>query len=598
MKARSTLSSWLRGIVLAAFVPAGVTAQSAVHAPGATGSWTYLDSLPAPDLRSDLGGHTLPITTSVPRAQAFFDQGMAMNHGFWEVEAYRAFREATRLDPDAAMAWWGLYETVRRFAPRERADEAEAALAAARSLAEAATDVERRYIRATVVRDSVGGTDGKVAYEAALEALIEAHADQVHARLLLARSLGFSDPYGRAILEGVVRSHPDLAAGHHYWLHAWETTSEERALPSAEVIAELAPGIGHLVHMPGHTYYALGRYEDAILAFRSAARVDQAHLRESGIAIIDQALAVHNIHYLSLALAEVGRRDEAYALADSLAASLTISPDRTRALQRFSYFYQGLVLPVKVALRFSDWDAASRALEALPPDDPDLYGATSPLYRAALRDYVGGQQALGRADLQAAAHAAETLAARLWRAQREGPYPSWLHRLLGPMALELDAGVALGRAEGETAIRLLESAVALEDSIVGMTDPPYYARPTREALAGALLELGRAAEALEVAEAALAIRPASPFAESLRDRATAVLDAAQPSTHSVRTRKRPPLLPADHAAQVRTPACASNAGHPVDGADAGGPTPAGALGGGRSGGDSGCAAAARGSAVP
>ena len=72
-------------------------------------------------LMKGMGRVRFPVTTSVQEAQLFFTQGVAQLHGFWYFEAERSFRQAAMLDPDCAMAYWGM--TVANRGNAERAKD-------------------------------------------------------------------------------------------------------------------------------------------------------------------------------------------------------------------------------------------------------------------------------------------------------------------------------------------------------------------------------------------------------------------------------------------------------------------------------------------
>ena len=165
-------------------------------------------------------GHTcFPVTTTSPLAQRYMDQGMALLHGFWYYEALRSFRQATKLDPQCAMAWWGLYQT-----PRGGRAEKRRAFREFKTLSPQVSDREQRYIRATIQLDSLG----RQAYIEEMQTLIERYPDDVEAKIFLTRFLmrgyrpdrpreGEPDPQG--IVRPLLVTHPDHLGAHHYYIH-------------------------------------------------------------------------------------------------------------------------------------------------------------------------------------------------------------------------------------------------------------------------------------------------------------------------------------------------------------------------------------------
>src|SRR5579872_1425979 len=106
-------------------------------------SGTKLRELPPPPLMQGIGDASLKIATTSVQAQAYFNQGLRLLHCFWDFEAYRAFKESARQDPNAAMAYWGEFEALKMRGPV--IDEARAALEKAKSLMDKASDHERLY---------------------------------------------------------------------------------------------------------------------------------------------------------------------------------------------------------------------------------------------------------------------------------------------------------------------------------------------------------------------------------------------------------------------------------------------------------------------
>src|SRR5579872_5584908 len=140
--------------------------------------------MPAPRKLAGIGTSHLTITTSSPQAQAWFDQGLNLLHCFWDFEAYRAFKEAARLDPDAAMAWWGMVQSLSGY--KAMAEESDAAEAKAKALLPNISEHEQFYIRAKQKREKEDD------YQREMEALMDKYPDDIDAKLFFA----LSRPYG------------------------------------------------------------------------------------------------------------------------------------------------------------------------------------------------------------------------------------------------------------------------------------------------------------------------------------------------------------------------------------------------------------------
>ena len=484
---------------------------------------TAVRDLPPARLMTGLGTAHIAITTRVPMAQRFFDQGLNLLHAFWDTEAYRAFREAARLDPDAAMPQWGLYMALAQNG-KEMARERAAALVRATELAPRASAHEQYYLRAIALQ--ADPAKGRGAYIAEMEALIDRHPSDVEAQLLLANLL--STPassyapdgrprdgklYGQAILRNLLRTHPRHAAVHHYWIHAVENGPRpQEALPSVVALTRLAPGSGHLRHMPGHVYYRLGRYDDARRAFLSSARFDERYMRAEGVQPIDNWNYVHNLDYLVAAEAEIGRYDQALVYAERL-RDIHADPARANSSGIGYLTFGGHTAVARLQMRFARWHEAADALPsatAAPVTD-------SPLLRGdyqGLRAYALGMAAAQHGRVEEAALRLRELEAALaplttGRIQDGGDwYFRHAIRVLQVNVRELEGMTASARGDHDRALAILrEAAVAERD--LGYWEPPHYARPVLESLAGAAIRAGRLDEAQAAYQAVLALRPNS-----------------------------------------------------------------------------------------
>lgn len=479
-------------------------------------------ALPPPRSIPGIGTGTLPITTKSAEAQAWFDQGVRLLHAFWDIEAYRAFREAARLDPDAAMPQWGLF-TALGFNAQEQAEERSAALERAIALGERATERERYYIRAaSYLADPA---KGRPAYIAEMEALIDRYPADVEAKLFLANLLstppGSYAPngrpregklYGQSILRNLLVTHPDHAAVHHYWIHAVENGPRpEEALDSARKLPKLAPGSGHLLHMPGHIYYRLGRFAEAREAFLAATRRELAYMKEQNIDPVSNWNYTHNLDYLVGNCAEDGRYEEGLRWATEL-ESIAVA-GRLRARGAGYILYGAHTARARLQMRYGLWDAAA---ESLAETRPHLTSSPrSANYLDAVLAFARGMGAVMRTNL---ARANEQLAALVQAQERlnasePAPMPSdWYlahaKRIAAVHELELRGAILSAEGKHEDAIAKLRQAVAQETEL-GYWEPPHYARPIQETLASAHLHAGQYDQAIEAWIAALERRPNS-----------------------------------------------------------------------------------------
>ncbi|HEY9217134.1 MAG TPA: hypothetical protein VIO94_03735, partial [Phenylobacterium sp.] len=271
-----------------------------------------------------LGKHSHKISTTNPQAQKFFDQGVNLVFGFNHAEAIRSFREAARLDPDCAMCWWGvayaLGPNINLPMEADAIPAAWAALTKAQSLAAKASPVEREWIDALAVRYSPDPKSDRksmdIGYAEAMARLARRHPRDLDAQTFYAEAMMDTQPWdywapdGKspkghggqivATLEKVLKANPDHPGALHLYIHAVEaSTTPERAEAAADRLLVLMPGAGHIVHMPSHIYYRVGRYADSIRVNEQAAQADEAYIaacRAQGF--YPAAYYGHNIHFL------------------------------------------------------------------------------------------------------------------------------------------------------------------------------------------------------------------------------------------------------------------------------------------------------------
>ena len=493
---------------------------------GGMASDAYPD-LPPPPLMQGIGSASLKITTNSEQAQAYFNQGLRLLHDFWDFESYRAFKEAARLDPDAAMAYWGEFEALKMRGPAK--DDTRAALDKAKSLMDKASDHERYYIRAAEHELSDKPED-QTAYEHEMETLIDRYPDDQDAQALYAldRMDGYNangDPrsgeiYAQALLRNLLAAHPENAAANHYWIHAVEDSAHpELALHSAEVLASMAPSSGHMVHMPGHIYWRIGDYERARESFLASMHVDEAYMASEKIEAANDWNYAHNLAYLIAACAEAGRYHEGL----EIAKKLRDIPSPTGMTAASFVVWAGASV-ARVHIRFGDWEAV--------PKDPIAFGRSASTitpaaqsYADGLDTYARGMGAIEKGDLAEAARQSDLLDASLWRLEASKPAkkpdemdmsavepseddPTQVLNLLGTMSLDLRGNVKIAQGDADGGLKLIQQAAEKEKNL-GYSEPPRYFRPEEESLGYAYLRLKRWDDARDAFTQALHQRPKS-----------------------------------------------------------------------------------------
>lgn len=474
---------------------------------------------PAPVLREDLGQLSFPITTSVPAAQRWFDQGLRLAWAFNHEEARRAFSEAQRLDPACALCAWG---EAFVLGPNINAPMAPTAMAPARAAAEravllaaAASPVERALAGALLQRYAADPAADRAALDRAYaDAMTEVAAafpavDEV--QVLLADALMNLRPWdywerdgrtpkGRtadqlAALETVLARNPDHVGAIHLYIHTVEATrSPERAAPFAERLGALAPGAGHLVHMPAHIWYRIGRYRDSLAANIAAVAADEAYLATTtGNDAYRYTYYPHNVHFLLASAQMAGDRATAVAAAEKLAAVIS---DEVAAEIPW-------VQAIKTAPDFLHAQMSEpEAILARPHP-----GERFPLVVGTWHYARGVAAALaGRLDAARAERAAiaRILATTDFAPLEAGGLPAADILEIAGLVLDGRIAQALGR-HGEAA-DAFEQAALIEIALAYM-EPPFWYYPVDQSLGAALSAAGRPQEAIAAFERALARAP-------------------------------------------------------------------------------------------
>ena len=459
-------------------------------------------STPVP-LFDNLGAHTYAITTSVPLAQKYFDQGLRLYYGFNHAEAIRAFEEATRRDADCAMCYWGI---ALAYGPNINAPmDRDAALAAYTALQKAvdreakANARERALIHALSARYAADPPENRAtldaAYAVALREVVRQYPDDLEVATLLAEALMDLSPWNYwtpdgepradtreilAQLERVIARNPNHPGANHFYIHAVEAVQPERALPAAERLAALMPGAGHIVHMPGHIYVRVGRYLDAIAANEHAVHADETYIRDQrpGAGAYTVGYYPHNYDFLAFAASMVGRSGQSIGAAEKMT---TLVPAEMLRQAGLTFPQHHLTRHLQMKVRFSRWAdilAAPAPAEDLP-------------YARAMWQYARGRALAARGNT---ADAKEALA-RVRAATQDTS--------LAQLRLEFNtAGAILGiasevlaghiaAADGDLAgaVKLLREGARLEDALT-YGEPPEWSVPVRQELGLVLLRSG------------------------------------------------------------------------------------------------------------
>ncbi len=454
----------------------------------------------------DLGPYTRPVSTKVPAAQKAFDQGLAWAYAFNHDEARKAFREATRLDPSLAMAWWGVAlingpHINNPVVDEVHAKEAWEALGRARELAPGASDVERALIEALGSRyawpQPADRSPLDAAYAAAMEKVRARFSDDADVATLTAEALMDTRPWDQwtrdgkpqpgtetvlAALEAARKLSPRHPGALHLTIHALEASPRpERAASAADALRGLVPDASHLVHMPSHIDVRTGRWREAADANEKAVAADERYRERAGEIGFYRLYMAHNRHFLAYTAMMEGRESVALARTREVVAGL--DPAFVRENAAFADAY--LTVAGDALKRFGKWKEILAA-KAPPADLP-----VSTAFHLFLRGIA--HAALG--DVAAAEEEREAFAAALRKVPEDFYWGSNQAAAVLAVAIPyLDGEIAYRKKEYGTATAKLAEAVRLEDALK-YDEPPAWTTPSRHALGAVLLATRRPAEA-------------------------------------------------------------------------------------------------------
>ena len=472
-------------------------------------------------LHDDLGKVDFRVTTANPLAQRYFNQGLSYAYGFNHGAAIASFRAAQQLDPACALCWWGeaMAHGPNINAPMDPATNARAIAAAnyAQSLARKGTPVERALADAMVRRYSTDPNADRAALDAAyadaMLAAARAHPDNDDVALLAAEAAMDTAPWayweadrrtpkprlGEAVrlVETVWKRNPDHPQAPHLYIHLMENGPDPKMAEAAadRLATPLAAGAGHLVHMPAHIYYRLGRWKDSIRANVAAARADEAYLKQSGErGMVRYGYYPHNVHFIVSSAQMAGDMPTAIREARKLA---TIVDTETGA--KIAWTQAIHAAPYFAAVQF----ATPKEILGMGAPDARLPYVTAMRHYARASAYAALRNPAGF-DREVATIARMRQNSALFKTMIDQgvPAPDLLH-IAENVAR---ARFATARGRHAEAIRLYRQAAEIEGRIPYM-EPPYWYYPVDQSLGAALYRAGRFDEARQAFNSALAKSP-------------------------------------------------------------------------------------------
>ncbi|KAK5651778.1 hypothetical protein OQA88_11645 [Cercophora sp. LCS_1] len=492
----------------------------------------------------DLGRFHRRVTTTSPDAQRWFDRGLVWTFAFNHEESANCFERAAAIDPDCAIAYWGMAYALgpnynkpwSAFGDDELEDavsRGRRAIAVAEEKSAAASAVERALIRAIQVRypeshadlaaDTTKGRERERKYAETLESVYRDFPDDIDVAALYADALMNLTPWrlwdirsgeptpgsrtldAKAVLErGLSRNahHPGLL---HLYIHLMEMSRHpEMALRWADNLRGLVPDAGHLHHMPTHLDILCGDYRRAIASNSQAIDADERFLRKDGAMNFYSLYRSHNYHFRIYAAMFAGQSEVALETATELEETLPEELLRIPSPPMADWLEGFLAMRVHVLVRFGWWEDIIR-LEL--PKDAELYSTTT-----AMTHYAKGvaYAATGCVDEAEKEKARFTEAVKRVQPSRT-VFNNTCLDILAVASAMLEGELEYRRGNFDPAFEHLRRAIELDDGLP-YDEPWGWMQPTRHAYGALLLEQDRVSDALEVYAADLGFSDALPRA--------------------------------------------------------------------------------------
>lgn len=465
---------------------------------------------PGIPLLQGLGPHTRTVTTKSPQAQKYFDQGMNLLFGFAHGAAIRSFQEAARLDPECAMAHWGVALASGPhinfpLVPPPAAELAWKELQLAQKYATGAKPVERALIEALGKRYVQAQPEDRSpldrAYADAMRGVWKSYPSDADVGVLFAEAMMDLRPWDQwtpegqaqpgtdeiiAALDAVIKLQPKHPFANHLYIHAVEASPKpERAIPAADRLRDLQPGLPHNVHMPSHIDIRVGEWHKAITANAKAVEADRRYREVVGPAkdlII--VYAAHNGHMLTYAAMMTGQR--ALAMQHIRAMVKSLPED---FLKEWAGMVEGFVaLPYEVMARFGMWDQI-----LAEPDHPEYMPLTRSIRLAArgIALSAKGDAKAARAEQAAYLEMVKKVPADATMGNNTS------QGILAVCTPMLEGEILVREGKVDAGVAKLREATKVEDALK-YDEPPGWIIPVRHALGATLIQAGRFGAAEEV----------------------------------------------------------------------------------------------------
>jgi len=461
-------------------------------------------------LFNNLGNLNFTISTKQERAQAFFNQGLKLSYAFNHAEAHRSFMEAARLDPDAAMAHWGqafaLGPNINDPLPLdERKEKYNEAMAKAKSLASKASPKEKALITALETRYSEDLTMDvallNMSYMKAMAKVVAQFPEDANIQILYAASIMNTVPWNywdkegnpspnikeaKTALEKAMELESENPGGHHYYIHMVELPYPDLGVASADKLASLMPGAGHIVHMPSHIYIRVGRYLDAVKVNQLAILADEDYISQCfAQGLYPLAYYPHNIHFLWSSASLLGDSEIAID-----AAKKTAEKVPTGELVTLPFLQDFASTPLLAYTRFGKWNQ----ILTIPAPNPDIK------HLSLIWHYARGIAFIRKGNIKDAQEELDAITILKNNPELEILVATANNASINSanIAFEVVAG-ELAALKGNTskAIEHLGKAVVFEDALT-YTEPAAWHIPTRQNLGAILMKAEKYEEAEKI----------------------------------------------------------------------------------------------------
>ncbi len=482
-----------------------------------------------------LGSYTRKVTTRSPKAQRYFNQGLAFLHGFNHSAAIRSFQQAAQLDPKCAMAHWAIALAAGPhinypLVPPPMAELAWKELTLAQQHSGKASPVERALIDALGHRYANPQPEDRApldqAYADVMREVWKAHPHDADVGVLFAEAMMDLAPWNQwtldgqpnpgteeiiATLDSVLKINPKHPFANHLYIHAVEASPHpERADVAAERLRNLQPGLAHNVHMPSHIDIRRGRWQKAIDTNAKAVEDDRRYRKTLGDkpAGLIPVYAAHNQHMLAYAALMTGQSKLALKYIREMVADLPPQFVKENAVMIES----AIALPLEIMMRFGRWDD----ILAEPENYPDYMQFTRAFHHAARAIAFSA-----KGNVEAARTEQAIFRERALSVPKETGLGNNTAETVLPLVTQMmDGEILIAEGKVDEGLEQLRSALKLEDSL-RYDEPPSWMIPIRHSLGANLMRAGRFAEAEQIYREDLARLPENGWslyglAESLR----------------------------------------------------------------------------------